>query len=485
VSHKNYFYSNRKYLAKSLIWILSIILLGSIMVYGLNSQVSRTSYFIFLIFFLLLSKNNVLGVAIFFILAFHPWGLLYSAPYNWVVPVTQTFGISYDILLGLIFIFKLIFSRYWRRNMIIDFFKPYYLWFVIYLVFLVFLGLIHGYNIRSYYDLFLSLVTYSLLFIFVRIFNYERAYQFNTIIFAFCLILTSVSLLDVALQGKIFNLLTFGRRTRTLLITDDNIVRLFGGIQIAFYSFIVAIYYLVSAKASFKRLYLWVVILASMLLILNTGTRGWIIATFFIFIISMIIYAKKAVINPEILFSGLFIIIIIFMLLPSSILRNISGSFKRLETLEAVVQGDMTAGGTARRWDTRGPGVLSRFNESPIFGFGFSKVSSEYYDHHVGNHTLLLTSGIVGLVIVWLTILSIIIFIYKLEKKGYYYEGIFVFGIAFMAIMIIHSTNEVMISYIGMRIESGLLLALLLNQLNAHVYRLRYSSFRFENIKHI
>ncbi|PLX05851.1 MAG: hypothetical protein C0594_06700, partial [Marinilabiliales bacterium] len=94
-----------------------------------------------------------------------------------------------------------------------------------------------------------------------------------------------------------------------------------------------------------------------------------------------------------------------------------------------------------------------------------SKITYRYYDNHVGNHDLLLVGGVLGLLIVWLSVFSIIAFIFRLEKNGYG-KSIFVFGIAIITMMLIHTTSRNMVSFL-MPVDSAFLLALILSNVNS------------------
>ena len=49
-------------------------------------------------------------------------------------------------------------------------------------------------------------------------------------------------------------------------------------------------------------------------------------------------------------------------------------------TLEKMGKGDLALGGTLSRLTERGPKVMSKFYESPVFGFGFAGLGSAGFD---------------------------------------------------------------------------------------------------------
>jgi len=478
-------YYNKKHVRKSIFWIVGIILLGSVMVYGLNSQLSRSFYFFIVLAYLLLSKDKVLTAAIFFVLLLYPIQLFYSSPYNWAIPITSSVGIRYYSVFIIGYAFKYLVSVKFKTELIKDHFKPYYKVFVLYFLLLILIGFLFGYNKTAYYNLFRSVVVLSLFIVFTRIMNEKQMLQFNRIIFAFTIILAIVGIVEILLKGAILETLVFGRTTRRHLISEEGIMRVGVGGRLMFYSIIIATYYLISGKGQFRKDYLWFIIVLSYVTIFNTASRGWIIASSFVIVISVLYYIKNIILKPRVFIIGLAIIFVVTIFLPETIKQNLVYAYERVETLEEVAAGDMTGGGTIGRWTERGPRALTRFDESPIFGFGFSKVSAEYYDHHVGNHSLLITSGILGLSIIWLTVISIVYYIFKLESKSKYFKSFFVFGIAIMALMLIHSSNEITISFFGTPVDAAILWVIIFNNINASIDSVIKCKYELPKLSHI
>jgi len=463
----------RQFVVRQVLAILAVIILGSVMVYGINSQFSRSAFFTLVITYYLVTKNRLLGISLLFILILNPWGLFYYKPYDVIIPLTQRVGVSYQIPFALAIIVRHMFNPQDKGYYIVDYMRPYYKYFFLYFLFLIIWGSVYGYSDRSMYDLLMSLTVLTIFFVLPRSFNYDSMILFNSIIFLFCLVHTAVIILDITMKGTITNMLIFGREASTSAIWSDELTRLIGGIGISFYSLIAALYYLASRENRFKPWFLWLILFVSWFAVINTATRGWMIASIFL-VSTFSIYYIKSVFSKSNAVTGIFIAaFVILFLLPGNIKNNLNSAFKRLSTVETIAEGDMTAGGTAGRWTVRGPRVLTRFNESPVFGFGFSNVTAEYWDEHVGNHILLLMGGIVGFVILWGTFLAMLIFIYRLEKAHKYYTGVFVAGMGLMAVMIIHSTSRLMVSYI-MPADSAFVLAILFSMVNVRIFQLRH-----------
>jgi len=460
--------SSNRSTRESVVIILALLALGSIMVYGINQATSISAYFLILSVVFLNNKDKAFGIAILFILSLNPWGLFYYKPHNLVFPITSTVGLEYQVFFIFLIYIKYKFSVGWRGLGVSDSLKPFYRIYIIYLGFLVFYGWTLGTSLASYKYLVETVIVLSIFLIIPRIFDYESLTRFNSIVFTFTLILVGGVIFDLVTGGFFIKAIVFGRQVSTASTRSDELVRLTGGGGLALYSLINSLYYIIRKNNQFKQGFLWLVLMASLFFIFNTATRGWILAALFFLMASAFYYFGRLLANAKNIIIISVLLILGVILSPTVVKRNLSASFSRLSTVETLAEGDMTAGGTVGRWTERGPKVLTRFDESPYFGFGFSRITSEYWDHHVGNHTLLLTGGIVGLSIIWLSILSIIIFVFRRESNVYS-KGIFVFGFALMSFMIIHSTNRIMPDFVQFAPWAAFLFALIFSNINVHL----------------
>ncbi len=144
------------------------------------------------------------------------------------------------------------------------------------------------------------------------------------------------------------------------------------------------------------------------------------------------------------LISGFLLAIIAFSI--PKINKQINNAFERVLTLEAIVEGDATAGGTLTRLTERGPRVMNKFYESPVFGFGFSNEFYEYWDGHVGNQTLLLNGGVVGYLLYIVFLFKMISFYYsnyKINKNN----NLFLLIALILCLVIIHSSSRIIFLY--------------------------------------
>ena len=163
-------------------------------------------------------------------------------------------------------------------------------------------------------------------------------------------------------------------------------------------------------------------------------------------------------------------------------------SLNRLLTIEKLIEGDPTAGGTLGRITERRPRVINKFKENPIFGFGFSEEFYEYGDIHLGNETLLLKGGIVGYLLMILFWIYFNITLYKrnlmLSNPNLYRNTLLVFIIGFIGFFIIHSSSGYVFNY-QIRYHSGMAIAvIILFTFADRVYKETFKNKNYNNLKH-
>ncbi|HLO59603.1 MAG TPA: hypothetical protein VK179_12730 [Bacteroidales bacterium] len=263
-------------------------------------------------------------------------------------------------------------------------------------------------------------------------------------------------------------MITFNSASKNVILEKEELVRLTGGIVLSLYSIIISIYYIVNKEKAFKSRFLVLVSTISILYIFLSATRGWMIASALLllyFLFTFIITKKK---NIALIFSSLILLVITYFLIPSPIRRNLELSLNRLATLESLAEGNLTAEGTLIRLSERVPKIMSKIQESPIIGFGYSKISAEYYDGHIANHSIILMGGIVGLLLIWGTLFSIFIYLFQIKVyKSHRFRSL---AIGLISILVIHSTSRNMISYY-MSADASFLICLIFNLVNSSLTR--------------
>lgn len=216
-----------------------------------------------------------------------------------------------------------------------------------------------------------------------------------------------------------------------------------GGVMLIFFSFIFSLFLLEKKDYQGKKLYLYIILVLSVLAIFISATRSWILMFSIFFLLYSIFIVKKKII---LLFNASLIMLILFLsyLFIPRFAYSVDNSWRRLSTIENLIEGDVTAGGTLIRIDKRLPKVLEGFEQNPIFGWGFSKIYEKYCDHHVGIFNMMLQSGLIGLilfVILWINYLRMIFFTTKrLSMNNTLKNPVLVLAIAFIGILILQVT---------------------------------------------
>lgn len=217
------------------------------------------------------------------------------------------------------------------------------------------------------------------------------------------------------------------------------------GIYIPFISIWGALFFLTFKEKYFERNYLITIIGLSLFSIFITATRTWIISSLFIFITYGVYVSKsKTFIIKKLVLPGLLMVIMINVL--PILDQQVNLAFKRFETIQYLLQGDLTAGGTLKRLDVRGPRVMSKFYQSPIVGWGYGTEAREYSDGHVGNQNLLMHTGVIGYglwVSLWLAFLfKMNVLNKKLNGRNPYKDVPKIFSIILIGILIIHASAQ-------------------------------------------
>ncbi len=202
----------------------------------------------------------------------------------------------------------------------------------------------------------------------------------------------------------------------------------------------------------FTKVYLNLIAILCFGMAFLSATRGWIIGFAFTIIMYNIIVQKLALKN-------FFFIAIIFMVVFAvslsfeKINRQIMFSLERTLTLESLAKGDKSADGTLVRLDERAPKVMNAWADNPILGWGFSNTFFDKLDVHVGNQTVLMHSGVIGITLLY----SFLIFVCnKLIKHSKdikvthpYKRAGLVIPIFIIGWFFIHSTSSLQFAFYG------------------------------------
>jgi hypothetical protein len=251
---------------------------------------------------------------------------------------------------------------------------------------------------------------------------------------------SSGSYFDNSLRGV-------GQSKYLLIDTDENASRSYSNIYVGFFIFINALYFYYNRYFENKKTYFAIIIFASILSAFLTATRGFILSYLVVIFGIFLIFSIQKEFYRFLRFSAIALVALLILLVAYPIVNvQLQRSYDRFLTMESLVQGDITAGGTLSRLDSRAPKVMKKYWENPILGWGFSDEYHRYSDGHVGNHNLLLSVGIIGFLFLIGIYSSFIrkILIYSRSTYIQIEEGRapLIYILALIAIFTIHSTSS-------------------------------------------
>jgi len=344
-----------------------------------------------------------------------------------------------------------------RKNVNPDlFFNKYITVLFIYTIFLIVWGQLLGYSgaLNEYFrilkDILPLLLFYSIPRLLRDLFSYQRLFSLIFLV------------LLLAFFTQIFTLITgiFPLGTDTLTKVSDQDTgefRSFYNTAATLLGIFGALFFLSSNnKSIFNPNYLYIIVFSAFGMAFLSATRGWILGFGLIIILSFIFVLRKKT-NQVIIFSFISLIIILIGLSNPRIQEQVNFSLERTLKLEALTEGDLTAEGSLKRLSEKGPKVMKVWRENPVFGWGYSDVTRANGDGHVGNQNLLMTSGVVGYLLlngffVYFMYKMLTVYLRKRRHPGAD-TTLLVFVIFLMGWFFIHSSSGQHFSYGGMPIR--------------------------------
>jgi hypothetical protein len=341
-------------------------------------------------------------------------------------------------------------------------FKPFFNGFLIilliYSIFLVVQGQVLGLSksLNVQFRVVKQLLPMALFFSIPRLMDKEDDY-FNCFKYLF-----PVAIL--AFGAQIFTILVktsppeyFGAKEETrhkilinLVVTADRKYRGIYNEGILIITYFGALYSLVRNTIKFSKAYIYLVIISIFFTYFISATRGYVLG-FFLILLPFVLFIMKLNAKHIVVISALATVTLIGVASIPVMSIQFEHSLNRMYTMEALLAGDTSAGGTLKRLDVRGPRVMKKWRESPLTGWGFSNAYIKHEDMHVGNQTILLHSGIIGALLMGLFFFY---FNAKLFFKGLGLPGdheskkaLMVFGIFFFGWFAIHSSTQYYFSY--------------------------------------
>jgi hypothetical protein len=447
---KNHSLANdKKKLIKDVILIYLFLFISIIFRYFVPTILGN-AYFTILLIVSFISKKDYFWIP-FFLLLFSGPGYLFFNLGDFALPSLNipSLGreIFYNELVCIVYILKAIVIK---SKPIPVFYNKALILVIIYAFILLIFGFFLGLSFLKILRTLRFILPLLLLFVIHKlVFTQEyKVIRFINTIFSlvfFCVIAQFIDIIFgrplAVFLGETKIIFSGNELSTNKLIFDVNtqIIRTVYGIYILFISYIAGLFYTVNDSSIWRKSYLYIIIALCFLSVFLSATRGWIIGFSAILLLYVAFFPK----NIRVSFSGVIIILLLIIFSPK-IEKQISRSIIRFETMNSLIKGDETAGGTLERLTERGPKVMNKFLESPVFGFGFSDEYYEFADGHVGNQTLLLNGGIIGYLIYsafW------IVFIGGLFKEGIHLKALYIFIFALLGLIIIHSSSRIIFSY--------------------------------------
>ena len=218
-----------------------------------------------------------------------------------------------------------------------------------------------------------------------------------------------------------------------------------------YFCYIYALFFIAKKDYAGDRRYLYVIVSFCFLIMVISATRVWIVmytATFFLYCL----YVSRSMFRLLPLLTGICLVSFSAYLFVPGVNYAVHNSLRRTHTIVALAKGDMTAGGTLSRIDTRLPKTLEGIKESPFIGLGFSNTLSKYSQGgHVGNFDMVLQVGIIGFLLFLNFWLSFFRMIYstrgRLSSNNSYKTPLRVFAIAMFGLLLLHFTSYLVFSY--------------------------------------
>jgi hypothetical protein len=406
---------------KHFIQLFLLITLSAFLVYYVPAVISRWLFLLFLIP-MWRSKNDFFWFAFLLILLDRPGGLfsgrglvdVYQIPvYNLIPQMSISF---YEVCIFLFFIkavFKKRFSHY--RSFV---YKNWYRNLGIYLIILIFISLFLGMSIDAMRNVYRIIISLSLYFSAVFIFTKEEdVIGFFKAIFPFTVVSFLLQIYGMVFHQQLVALFFPGVPIIRGVLAEGELQRPIEMVTVQLLCFFGSFLYLNLRRKVFSNFYLLTINITSYIGIFIMATRSWTLGLTIMYFLYFLFNIKKTrwIFRNVAIGLGLFLLA---MYLSPLIKNQIDQSWTRMETMELIFKGDLTAGGTLSRLTERGPRVMEGFSKSTIvFGAGFSDLYFEYADGHVGFQSILLNTGIIGFVLLLSFAFTLFLKPYNISKK--------------------------------------------------------------------
>lgn len=431
----------------------AILLLICFLIIYFTESIVKPIFFILLLILFYRSANNYYWLVLFFVINLDIGGFFYGNSRS--IFVIGSAPIPFLTIFAITSFLKAVFKLKKRGHFLFK--KPMIVW-LIYLIFLLLSGSIlfglggggkTGY--RWLYAISVMITVGSLFYSLPILMNKkDETLKFANLIFI-CVFINIVGQFIHLYLGHPVSEILNPKGFLLEVDLDDKLLRPIWGVWTNLLGLMLATYYFIQGRSNFKSSYLVMVMFVGFISILIHGTRGYFLG-FSIFLLLVIFRfgsSQLRKISSIIIFS----ITLFFVLFTSwpGFREQVLKSTERLLTIEAVFEGDLTAGGTNVRTTDRNDNVMAIFQKSPLIGVGFSDEALENNDQHVGNQNILMSGGLIGfaVIIYFLGYVSYIILkANRISKRNASYKGELIVFIFFLfSLVIIHSTSTALFGY--------------------------------------
>ncbi len=461
-------------------WLLFLIIVISVyfMPFSFNQLV-----FIVLFGIVFKAKNkDYFWIAFLFLVLDAPGSLLRNAPLNDLKQLpffsySSTGSIRFIDLMPAIFLIKAIKKP--KHLIVLN--KDFKILLILYLLYFL-RTFFFNFSINSIYNtIVLHLLSWTLLYSCAKLLSNKDLLKLDSLLFTAVVVafIAQLTTLATGLRWIDFFKFTSYKYSDLLKAQADITARYISSPYIIFYSLHKAFYYSFCDVKPFSGRYLSVIISISILSILLSATRGWILAIVVTMILIAILLPKQKQFKRILSFSTSAVLIFaVSVALIPPIRTQVTNAYNRFLTIETVIQGDPTIGGTVYRVTDRIPKVMNKYKEHIMFGWSFSDVFWEFRDDHIGHPTILLNVGIIGYIILLFFFIKWLLIIY-IAPKRFVSQAVYgiapkVLAFALFFAMVINSTSHVYWGFI-IRYPDKIALVLILTSFNAIIME-KYSS---------
>ena len=353
-----------------------------------------------------------------------------------------------------------------------------YLVFIFYFILLFFFSIFLGMSMDNIIRTILHIIPFTLFITIPRLFknNEENYHSFLRLVLSGIIVIVASQLFDLIAGVRIGDFFKGSEIIEDFVISaEEDILRLIYSPFLNTICVLSAFIFISLRDKTLTSSYINITLVAAFLSIFLSATRGWIISYMLMITTFMIFHSSRLRRTLSVIFIALVFIGAIYQFIPNIKIQT-EKVFDRLQSLELIIKGDITAGGTLSRVTERAPRVWIKFLESPVWGFGISDTYYKHSDAHVGHHNILLQSGIVGYFLFlyfWIKSNYLIFITRKRIGSNNRYRSVLpVFYIIFLGVFIIHSTSTQMFGFTeigGDQVSKIFLLAVYYSSLDFYI----------------